>query len=469
MFSIKAKIIFSYTIVFGVLLIIFSYVIYIEIERTSIEKLDFDIKKYSLAVRDEISEVAGEQKGEHIRDFSSIWNNLKSFDFKNISADGLHDVRLQLFTIKGKKIITDSLLKLNNNAGIPKDASLFSKFQTIHISDKSYRIYWSFVDVEDNTPYVLETSASLDFIYSDLHDLQILFLIIIPFVLIITGFTAYVISKAAFKPVIQMAETAKLISAISLDKRLELPKANDEVRLLGETLNEMINRIDNAFKNQKQFIANASHEIKTPLTIIQSELELAERKSKVDEMRDSINIALSEVGGLTKLTNSLLTLARLDSSRVNWELSNIRLDELLTDCVQSINQTALMKNIRINLSINDAIEIKADKEKLKSVFFNLIDNAMKYSNTGAEVSVTLNKIENEKAVVTVEDKGEGISPEELPHIFKRFYRSNEIRAEINGSGLGLTIAKEIIEMHHGTITVESMLGKGTIFKVIFPA
>ena len=127
MFSIKAKIIFSYTIVFGVLLIIFSYVIYIMIERTSIEKLDFDIKKYSLAVRDEISEVAGEQKGEHIRDFSSIWNNLKSFDFKNISADGLHDVRLQLFTIKGKKIITDSLLKLNNNAGIPKDASLLSK------------------------------------------------------------------------------------------------------------------------------------------------------------------------------------------------------------------------------------------------------------------------------------------------------------------------------------------------------
>jgi two-component system phosphate regulon sensor histidine kinase PhoR len=154
---------------------------------------------------------------------------------------------------------------------------------------------------------------------------------------------------------------------------------------------------------------------------------------------------------------------------VNWELSNIRLDELLTDCVQSINHTALKKNVRINLSINDAIEIKADKEKLKSVFFNLIDNAIKYSNTGAEVSVTLNKIENEKAVVTVEDKGEGISPEELPHIFKRFYRSNEIRAEINGSGLGLTIAKEIIEMHHGTITVESMLGKGTIFKVIFPA
>ena len=288
MFSIKAKIIFSYTIVFGILLIIFSYVIYIKIERTSIEKLDIDIKKYSLAVRDEISEVAGDQKGEHIRDFSSISNNLKSFDFKNISEEGLHDVRLQLFTIKGEKILTDSLLKLNNNAVVSNNARLFSKFQTIHISDKSYRIYWSFVDVKDNTPYVLETSASLDFIYSDLHDLQILFLIIIPFVLIITGFTAYVISKSAFKPVIQMAETAKLISAISLDKRLELPKAKDEVRILGETLNEMINRIDNAFKNQKQFIANASHEIKTPLTIIQSELELAERKSKVDEMRDSI-------------------------------------------------------------------------------------------------------------------------------------------------------------------------------------
>ncbi|MHB8337275.1 MAG: sensor histidine kinase [Ignavibacteriaceae bacterium] len=255
-------------------------------------------------------------------------------------------------------------MKLNNNAGISKNASLFSKFQTIHISDKNYRIYWSFVDVEDNTPYVLETAASLDFIYSDLHDLQILFLIIIPFALIITEFTAYVISKAAFKPITQMAKTAKLISAISLDRRL---------------------------------------------------------------------------------------------------------DELLTDCVQSINQIALKKNVRIDLSINDAVEIKADKEKLKSVFIYLIDNAIKYSNTGTEASVTLNKIENEKAVVTVEDKGEGISPEELPHIFKRFYRSNEIRAEINGSGLGLTNAKEIIEMNHGTITVESMLGKGTIFKVIFPS
>ncbi|MHB1688076.1 MAG: HAMP domain-containing sensor histidine kinase [Ignavibacteriaceae bacterium] len=456
MFSIKSKIILAYTFIFGLMLTGFSIIIYQSTKQAEFSKLDANLKSYSVSLQTEIEEELGESHSLNLKNLSSI------------RFEGLSGVRYQLFNLKGNKVLSDTLLSFLSDSSFKKVKKRSSFFEKVKFENKSYSVLWSSFETEDDSLYFLETAASMNDAYADLDRLFYLFIIIIPIGLILTGFTAYVISKAAFRPIAQMADTAKNISGKNLDKRLDFPKTKDEVRTLGETLNEMIERIDKAFKSQRQFIADASHEIRTPLTIIQTELELAERKLKDDEAKESINIALNEIDGLTKLTNSLLTLARLDSLRVNLELSNVRLDELLTDCVQSINQTALKKKVRINLSITDAVEIKADKEKLKSVFLNLIDNAIKYSNAGAGVSVTLNKIENEKVVVTVEDEGEGISPEELPHIFKRFYRSNEIRAEVSGSGLGLAIAKEIIEMHHGEITVESNLGKGTIFKVIVP-
>ena len=266
----------------------------------------------------------------------------------------------------------------------------------------------------------------------------------------------------------QMADAAKNISGENLDKRLDLPKANDEVRALGETLNEMIGRIDQAFKSQKRFIANASHEIKTPLTVIQAELEILEKKVKDLESKESIKNALAEIESLTKLTNSLLTIVKLDASKTKLHLSEVRIDELLADCVQIMSPAANARNIQINLSIEDATEIHGDKEKLKSVFLNLIENAIKYSFADSSISIRLKNGDSHNITIEVENEGTGISSADIPYIFNRFYRSNEIRAEIDGSGLGLAIAKEVVELHRGSISVESTPDEKTCFCVTLP-
>ena len=456
MFTIKSKIILAYTVVFGVVLVIFAAVIYHSIKEASFVKLNTNLKSYSISLRTKIE--------DELEDLGSI-------DAKKLTAvksKGLEGERFQLFDKKGKVIIKDSVLSEIPFPDLDQLKAKTFKYEKQIADHQKYHILWSNFETEDDSVFILEAAASVNDVFEDLNRLLYLFFLIIPAGLIITGFAAYFISRAAFKPITHMAETAQDISGENLDRRLDLPKAKDEVRALGETLNGMIERIDNAFKSQKRFVANASHEIKTPLTVIQTELEILEKKVTDAESAESIKNALSEIENLTRLTNSLLTIAKLDASRTKLNKDIIRIDELLADCAQVMNQAALKKNIRINLSIDEAAEINADREKLKSVFLNLIDNAIKYSFPNSSIKITLKKIANKKIIIQVIDNGQGISSNEIPFIFNRFYRSNETRAEISGSGLGLAIAKEIIELHHGEIKAESKSGSQTIFSVILP-
>ena len=456
MFSIKTKIILAYTFVFGIMLTAFAAIIYHSTKEAEFLKLNTNLKSYAISLRTEIEDE---------------FDDNSSLDFKklnSIKSKGLVGERFQLFDKEGKVIVRDSLLSKSSAPELNKILNGKFEYEREKIDHHKYHIFWNKFETENDSVYILETAASVKDVFDDLNRLFYLFVFIIPTGLIITGFAAYFISRAAFKPITQMAGTAKNISGKNLDKRLELPKAKDEVRVLGETLNEMIERIDNAFKSQKRFIANASHEIKTPLTVIQTELEILEKKLHDGDSQESVKNALSEIENLTKLTNSLLTIVKLDASQSRLNLSKIRIDELLADCVQTMNKAAMNKDIRINLSIEDAFEIEADNEKLKSVFLNLIDNAIKYSFPNSTILVRLEEILNDQTKIIIENSGPGILPQDIPYIFNRFYRSNDTRAEINGSGLGLAIAKEIIELHLGKITVESKTGEKTIFSVFLP-
>lgn len=456
MFTIKFKIILAYTIVFGLMLTIFAGLIYHNIKEAAFIKLDTNLKSYSISLRTEIE--------DELDDSTSL--NMKKLN--SIRAKGLYGERFQLFDNEGNCIVNDSILSKFSIIDIAKANKSSFEYKKQKIDHRMYRILLSTFETEKDKLYVLETATSVKDVFEELDRLLYLFLFIIPAGLIVTGFAAYFISSAAFKPIAQMANTARNISAENLDKRLDLPKAKDEVRSLGITLNEMIERIDSAFKSQKRFIANASHEIRTPLTVIQTELEILEKKIKDNESNEGIKNALSEIEDLTKLTNSLLIIAKLDSSPTKLNFKNVRVDELLAECSQSLNKAAIKKGLQINLSIDDPIEIFADKEKIKSVFLNLIDNAIKYSFDNQIVTITLQKISDNKIQISFENIGRGISTEEMPFIFNRFYRSNEIRAEISGHGLGLAIAKDIINLHKGEINVESVAGNRTIFRVDFP-
>lgn len=455
MFSIKSKIIFAYTSLFGILLIIFAVIIYQSTKQNSIERLDANLLSYSNIIQSEMEEELNENF------------KLNSDEIKSISSQGMYDVRIQLFDKAKGKLISDSLLSKDNS--IKNFLNLkTNKFITLEFDGKKYRSLISPAEEDMNTNFVLQTAASLKNVDTDLNRLLLIFFIVIPFALLITGLTAYYISKRAFIPITFMVETANKISINSLDKRLKTPNKKDEIFLLGQTLNNMIERIDDAVKSQKQFIADASHEIKTPLTIIQTELELALKKLNDLSIKENIDIALSEVERLNGLVKSLLTLVKLESLNDVLNIQNIRLDELLIDCFRSMKKTADENSVQFTISITDPVEIMGDEEKLKSIFINLIDNGIKYSGKCGIVSIDLKKGNKNAVQISISDNGPGMRENEIENMFKRFYRSSEVRSDIIGSGLGLSIAKKLVELHNGTIAVRSSLGNGSQFIVTLP-
>jgi hypothetical protein len=303
---------------------------------------------------------------------------------------------------------------------------------------------------------------------TNLERLLFLFCIVAPAALFLTALAAFFITRIAFKSITSMVHTTRSITAAKLDSRLPVPQTKDEIRELAETLNEMMERIDAAFRTQRQFVADASHEIRTPLTIIRSELEFAERNAGKTEAEESLHIALEELERLSRLTDGLLLLTRLDSPGFSLKTRPIRLDELLIECVQNLKNATVQRSVAIELHIDNAVEVCADRDRLKSVVLNLLDNALHYSPEGGVVHMSITITYDDVVHIIVEDSGPGIAPNDLPHIFKRFYRADTERARENGSGLELAIAEQVVRLHNGQITVESTVGVGSKFIVELP-
>jgi signal transduction histidine kinase len=332
-----------------------------------------------------------------------------------------------------------------------------------------YRVLQSPVEIDNQIRYVIQVAAPMHDLDETLSHLRILFWLTIPAGLLFAGIIALLITRLAFKPMMNMVVTAEQITASNLDARLELPRGHDEVYTLGSALNEMIKRIDTTLKGQRQFIADASHELRTPLTIIRSELESVMRSSRHSSTKQSVVISLTELDHLASMINNLLTLARLDGSQVTLKVSPVRMDELIIECVQAVRGIATGKGVRLKVFVEEALEVQGDEEKLKSVIFNLLENAVKYSPKKGVVTVSLALSRAEAAaVLTVGDRGMGIPVSEQDRIFERFFRGAQPRSSSEGSGLGLAIVKRFVEMHKGRISVQSEEKKGSVFTVEIP-
>lgn len=456
--TIKAKISLLSTLVFGLLLAGFAMLVYKNVSIAEIAKLDDRLEVQGEKVQAEFEEEHGKDPAQVIEIFLSE------------EPKGMEGITMQLFDKEGRALLKDSLL-----CSLPSDplrttlkGSPQKGFLKLHNED--YRYLWTPVSDEGKILYALQLATPMTQVEANLRSLRLLFFVTIPLALLVTALAALFITRIAFRPMHSMVETSKRISADNLETRLELPGAHDEVRLLGETLNGMMERIDAAFKSQKKFIADASHELRTPLSVISNELEFAEKRTTDPTMLESIHTSLSEIDRLAATAEKMLLLARLDSSREILKLKTIRFDELMVECVQRIRNLATKKSISIETTIEEAVEIRADGEKLKSALVNILDNAIKYSTPQSTVGVRLcsQKTIPKKVHLVIEDHGCGIAPSDLPKIFMRFYRAESARADVSGSGLGLAIAERVVMLHGGTIAVQSEVGHGSAFTVELP-
>jgi heavy metal sensor kinase len=311
--------------------------------------------------------------------------------------------------------------------------------------------------------------APLEEVDRELGELLSVLAMAVPLAILAGGGLAYGLARKALAPVKELDRSTKEITAERLDRRLKVANPQDEFGRLTRTINDMIGRLERSFFEIRRFTADASHEIRTPLTAIRTETEVALRKPlTVSEYQHLLGSVLEECERLERLTDQLLTLAREDagSVRAAWEV--VDLAAMVKDVAETLRPVAENKGLRLQSEANGPVSVSGNNLGLRQVFFNVLDNAIKYTPAGGDVNVQVNQ-KNGEAVVTIRDSGIGIAAEHMPHVFDRFYRVDKARSRAEGgTGLGLSIARSTVLAHGGRIELASQPGQGTTCTVSLP-
>jgi len=289
------------------------------------------------------------------------------------------------------------------------------------------------------------------------------------FAVLLLGVGSYFLTRQSLHPVSAITNLAKKISHSSLNERIRVYNKEDELGQLSIVLNDLLERLQRAFGTQTQFLSDVAHELKTPLSILRAHWESEINNPDLpNALKEQCVRDVETITRISHLINNLLLLSQTEEIQTNFEMTHLRLDELLNNVVEDAQVLSERKSQQLNIIDLKPFEIRGDKIRLYQLFFNLIDNAIRYTPEGGKIEVASVPIDN-YAVVEVRDNGAGIPREDLPQIFKRFYRVQKDRSrKTGGSGLGLAICKLIVEAHQGQIEVESEAGKGSLFRVKLP-
>jgi len=326
-----------------------------------------------------------------------------------------------------------------------------------------------FVTNIGGSDYILEMGTTTAPIETALRKLIVTLLIELPIIVFIAAMGGLLLVRHALQPVEAMRATAEQISFGKLKQRLPLMKSGDAIEQLAKTLNQMLDRLDQAYQQASRFSADASHELRTPLAIMRSEVEaIMNGAGTPAALRDRIGSVLEEVERLSNIVESLFSLARLDAGEAKIEHEIVDLSDLARSTLDQMQLLAEDKKISVAVNAPQPVIIAGDSARLKQVIVNLLDNAIKYTMPGGSVALSVNE-SGTKAILSVKDNGIGIPPEDLPHIFKRFYRADKVRSRtVQGAGLGLSIVQTICLAHGGTVEAISKEGNGTTITVTLP-
>lgn len=344
-----------------------------------------------------------------------------------------------------------------------------SAFLTASTGDgQQVRLYAAPFTADSNTRLALVVGRLPAEIQAMLHTFRSILGFAALSVLALAGIGGLFLANRALKPVEHITGTAQEIGEGDLSRRVDV-QGEDEMGRLASTLNGMINRLETAFNRQRQFTADASHELRTPLAVIQAESTLALGKERTQaEYRKSLELVSQEVSYMSAVIGKLLLLARGDSSKEPLNFQEVRIKDLLTELSSDVEVLARDKSLSFSMGPLEDVTVRGDKVKLRQLFLNLLENAVRYTSSGGSIFSSVVK-RKETAVISVSDTGIGIPPEHLPRIFERFYRVDKARSRAEGgAGLGLAIVRYIVKVHGGKIEVESQPGRGSTFRVTLP-
>ena len=376
---------------------------------------------------------------------------------------------LQIHLDNGDLIYRSPFLEQHPAVLMPPDQIKRPIFRSRRVEGRRFRFAYEKLDVNGRT-YTVETGVPADDAVQTLHLFRSSLLMFGPALVLVAAVVGYWMSRRALGPVDALVHTAREIGGANLHSRLQKLNTGDELERLADTLNEMLDRIETAFLRVTQFTADASHELRTPVSLIRTEAELALRRSRgIAEYQESMRHILLEAERTTVLIEELLALARADSGREALHMEPVNLRHTLGSVVDGWKQVAAIRDLEFCAAI-DNLEafVMGDEVMLRRLADILLDNAFKYTPTPGSVRLSLEQ-KPDSAVITVQDSGVGIAQEDQSKIFERFYRVDKARSRaLGGTGLGLAIAQWIVTQHGGSITVESRLGAGATFRVELP-
>jgi heavy metal sensor kinase len=321
----------------------------------------------------------------------------------------------------------------------------------------------------DNPGYLVEFGGLLNPAETMLNHLFLQLAVGLPLAVGIITIGGYFLLQRALRPVERIRHAAEQITQLNLSERLPVAKSGDELERLSVSLNRMIARLDDAFQNSKRFVADASHDLRTPLTILRGELESMVDDPHLDaELRGRLASLLEEVIHLSKIVDQLFTLSKLDSGEPRKDWTRFDLAELARTTADQMSLLAEDKRISLSCEAGQPAYVQGDRSRIKQVIVNLLDNAIKYTPAMGRVRVNVHGV-NGHAMLEVEDNGIGISSEALPHVFERFYRVDKARSvDAESSGLGLSIVKAICTAHGAEVEASSVPKAGSRFVVKLP-
>jgi two-component system, OmpR family, sensor kinase len=488
--SIRVQLTLWFILVFTVLMLLFGMVFYVNLRKSL--QTSFDT---SLELRtQQIAAGINEEKGTiTIQDVTGALPGLVDPDSTNVIGAPLPsplptstpgpkethaDVDLgalvRILNARGEVVyVTPAFLALNIpsiSVARPLHGNAWEGTVTAQ-NGETVRLY-SAALVDNGTVYgVVQVGEPLAPLGQTLRSVAIELLLIVPFVLLLGTIGSYWLAAHAFAPIKRLTRIAKRIEAGDLHERVPVSRSKDEVQSLALTFNEMIERLDKAFKRQRRFVADASHELRTPVAAIRSMTDVVLAQSapvEPEEYQAVLRDVNAEAERLGHLINDLLALARTDENLVLLEREPVRLDLLVADVAATTEPLAAERGITMEALAHEPATVLGDEVRLIQVIMNLIDNALTYTNAGGKVTLEV-RVKNTSAILTVCDTGIGIAPEHLEHIFERFYRVDPARSRAAGGiGLGLAIVEWIVHAHGGKITVASEVGQGTTFNVMLP-
>ncbi len=458
--SIRLRLTLYFTIVIAIILLGASYLLYENAYDNRISNLDGSL---SVIVGDMIYDVIDEEEELYTEELDEDTKEVE----EQLRLNTLHMRIIKYNLVTSRQSIITKSSKTKDSVFINWD---FKKdmeennvyYQTLY----NYRNAIEFVKIDKETILAVQVAVLISFKDESLrHTIFILFIVNF-IILLFSIFGAYFLISKTLLPVHKIVTSVNEIEAYDYIKRISADNVPDEIKELVDTFNELLSRHKESFSKISQFSSDASHELKTPLTVMRGEIEVGLRKSRSEaEYQNILEDILSEIIKIQHLIDGLLFLAKTDKLEVKSTFGDVYLDEIITECMQELESCADKKSIKIEIKHLVPLTVEGNDTLLKIACFNLLKNAIHYTPLHKKIKIWIEESDN-GFIIAIQDQGIGIEKEDLKHIFDRFYRVNKSKLRSSGgTGLGLSIVKMILDIHGFDISYESEIHKGTLVKI----